>query len=58
MTDILFIYWMIAGTLLSFILLAITKQPMLSAIVGFLMGPVLPAVLLYAAISTYVESRE
>ena len=49
---------MIAGTLLSFILMGITKQPMLSAILGFLVAPALPAVLLYAAISTYVESRE
>jgi hypothetical protein len=58
MTEVLFISWMIAGTVLSFILLAITKQPILSAIAGFLMGPVLPIILIYAAISTYAESKD
>jgi hypothetical protein len=58
MTDILFISWMIAGTLLSFILMGITKQPMLSAILGFLVAPALPIILIYAAISTYLEGKD
>lgn len=58
MTDVLFISWMISGTILSLVFLAITKQPMLSAIAGFLMAPALPAILIYAAISTYLEGKE
>lgn len=58
MTDILFISWMIAGTLLSLIFMAITKQPMLSAILGFLVAPALPVILIYVAISTYLESKD
>lgn len=58
MTDALFISWILSGTILSLVLTAVTKQPMLSAIAGFLMAPALPAVIIYAAISTYVESRK
>jgi len=58
MTDILFISWMIAGTVLSLIFMAITKYPMISAIFGFLMAPALPVILLYVAISIYLESKD
>lgn len=58
MTEVLFISWMLSGTILSLVLTAITKQPMLSAIAGFLVAPALPAVLIYAAVSTYIESRK
>ena len=58
MTEVLFISWMLSGTILSLIFTAITDQPMLSAIFGFLVAPALPAVLIYAAVSTYIESRK
>lgn len=58
MSDILFAYWMISGTILSLVFLAISKQPMLSVIAGFLMAPMLPIVIIYAAINTYLESKE
>ena len=51
----LFACWMIAGTILGIFLSIIGKNTTIGVVLGFVVAPLLPAVLIWALIDTYVK---
>ena len=57
MSDMLFVLWMITGSILGIILSIMGKNTTIGMVVGFAAAPLLPFIILWAAIDTYVKHR-
>lgn len=57
MNDFILIYWLIVGSVLGIMLSIAGKNTFLGMIAGFAMAPLVPLLLIYAAIVTYIENK-
>ena len=58
MSDILFAYWMIAAAILSLFCLVLSKNAVISVILGFVLAPMLPIIIIVAAVHYYIGSKD
>jgi len=54
MSDMLFVLWMITGSILGIILSIMGKNTTIGMVAGFVAAPMLPFIILWAAIDYYV----
>ena len=57
MSDIIFAYWMVTAIILSLISLAFTKNTVISVILGFMLAPMLPLIIIAALVHYYFEGK-
>lgn len=58
MSDIILIAWLAVGSTLSIIFSLIGKNAIFGTLLGFMLAPMLPLVLLYAGLETYFKHRK